>query len=70
MENKHYFCEVKLLQLDLLTKLLVAPKACFPLSNAGLNIKIRQLVSENGRLKDGYQVQIKGILTISHIHLQ
>ena len=41
VENKHTFCEVELLRLNLLTKLLLAPKACFPPSNAGLNIKIR-----------------------------
>ena len=70
MENKHYFCEVELLRLNLLTKLLLAPKACFPPSNAGLNVKIRPLVSENGRLKDGYQAKIQGIPTINHTHLQ
>ena len=65
MENKHTFFEVESLRLNLLTKLLLAPKACFPPSNAGLNIKTRQLVAENGRLKDSYHVKLEDIPTES-----
>ena len=65
IEKKHYFFEVELLRLNLLTKLLLVPKACFSPSNAGLNIKIRQLVSKNGRLKDDYLVKMVDIPTVN-----
>ena len=56
---------MELLRLNLPIKLLLAPKACFSPSNAGLNIKIRQLVAENGRLKDSYHVKLEDIPTES-----
>ena len=65
----HSFCEVGLLRFNLLTELLLAPKACFSPSNAGRNVKIRQLVNENGRLKDGYQVKLQANPIINNIQL-
>ena len=65
IKNKHYFFEVELLRFMLQTRLLPPNSICFRLHFPGPNVKIRRLVSEDGRLKDDYLVKIDDIPTVN-----